>query len=96
MPGAVPGILAFPVRTASRMSTPPRISTAMNKIGKLPWALTFSYGRALQARAAKPLGAARADNVAAAQAAFAHPCADEQVNAALGKWIECDRDEKAA
>jgi fructose-bisphosphate aldolase class I len=44
---------------------------AMNRIGGLPWKLTFSYGRALQAAPQKAwLG--KAENVAAAQRAFAH------------------------
>ena len=44
---------------------------AMNKIGGLPWKLSFSYGRALQAAPLKTwLG--EAGNVSDAQAAFAH------------------------
>ena len=40
---------------------------AMNKMGHLPWAVTFSYGRALQA-APQKAWAGKAENVAAAQA----------------------------
>jgi len=43
----------------------------MNKIGGLPWRLTFSYGRALQA-APQKAWAGKPENVAAAQSAFAH------------------------
>jgi fructose-bisphosphate aldolase class I len=43
----------------------------MNKIGGVPWELSFSYGRALQAPALKAWRG-RADNVAAAQKAFYH------------------------
>ncbi|EIE25074.1 cytosolic aldolase [Coccomyxa subellipsoidea C-169] len=43
---------------------------AMNKLpGRKPWALSFSYGRALQASALKAWGG-KADNVKAAQEAF--------------------------
>ncbi len=41
---------------ASRTRTRPPISTRMNRIGGLPWRLTFSYGRALAGGAAKGLG----------------------------------------
>ncbi len=44
---------------------------AMNALGPLPWALTFSYGRALQAAPLKTWGG-QAENVPAAQAAFTH------------------------
>ncbi len=44
---------------------------AMNALGPLPWALTFSYGRALQAAPLKTWGG-KPENVAAAQAAFTH------------------------
>ncbi|WP_297295026.1 class I fructose-bisphosphate aldolase [uncultured Methylovirgula sp.] len=51
-----------------------------------PWAVTFSYGRALQA-APQKAWSGKAANVAAAQAAFAHRA---QMNslAALGQWSE--------
>jgi fructose-bisphosphate aldolase class I len=41
----------------------------MNRIGGLPWQLSFSYGRALQAPALKAW-AGQASNVASAQAAL--------------------------
>jgi len=44
----------------------------MNKLGPLPWPLSFSYGRALQASALKVWGANTKDNVAAAQAELSH------------------------
>ena len=43
----------------------------MNAMGRLPWKLTFSYGRALQAAALKTWEG-KPENVAAAQSAFAH------------------------
>ena len=58
--------------------------SAMNAGQDLPWPLTFSYGRALQAAALKAWGG-RKENVAAGQRAFAHRA---QMNglAALGNW----------
>lgn len=56
----------------------------MNKAGPLPWALTFSYGRALQA-APQAAWAGKKENVAKAQAAFAHR-AEMNGLAATGAW----------
>ena len=44
----------------------------MNQMGPLPWPVTFSYGRALQARAAEGVERQARERLAAAQAAFAH------------------------
>ena len=43
----------------------------MNKLGPLPWELSFSYGRALQAPALKAWGG-KTENVEAAQQAYYH------------------------
>ena len=56
----------------------------MNAMGDLPWKLTFSYGRALQAAALKAWGG-RSENVAAAQRAFAHRAKMNGL-ASMGKW----------
>jgi fructose-bisphosphate aldolase, class I len=64
----------------------------MNAIGNLPWKLTFSYGRALQAAALKTWKG-RPENVAAAQRAFNHR-AQMNALAASGKWSQ--KLEKAA
>jgi fructose-bisphosphate aldolase class I len=56
----------------------------MNAMGPLPWALTFSYGRALQAAALKAWSG-KAENTAAGQRAFAHRARMNGL-AALGKW----------
>jgi fructose-bisphosphate aldolase class I len=64
----------------------------MNAIGGLPWALTFSYGRALQAAALSAWGG-KPENVAAGQRAFAHRARMNGL-AALGKWDA--KQEKAA
>jgi len=45
---------------------------AMNRMGGLPWPLSFSYGRALQAPSLKIWGENPKDNVGRAQAALAH------------------------
>src|SRR3954463_1403171 len=66
---------------------------AMNKIGGLPWRLTFSYGRALQA-APQKAWSGKTDNVAAAQRAFAHRAMMNGL-AALGQWKQ-DLEQKAA
>ncbi|MGH6970634.1 MAG: class I fructose-bisphosphate aldolase, partial [Caulobacteraceae bacterium] len=57
---------------------------AMNRMGPLPWKLTFSYGRALQ-HAPQKAWSGRPENVAAAQRAFAHR-ARMNALASLGKW----------
>jgi fructose-bisphosphate aldolase, class I len=69
VPPAVPGI-AFLSGGQSDDEATAHLD-AMNKIGDLPWPLTFSYGRALQA-APQSAWRGRHDNVAAAQHAFAH------------------------
>jgi fructose-bisphosphate aldolase class I len=66
---------------------------AMNKIGNLPWPLTFSYGRALQ-HAPQTTWKGRLENVAAAQRAFSHRAAMNSL-AALGQW-KADLEKKAA
>ncbi|MEX0591054.1 MAG: class I fructose-bisphosphate aldolase [Xanthobacteraceae bacterium] len=66
---------------------------AMNKIGGLPWKLTFSYGRALQA-APQRAWSGRSDNIAAAQRAFAHRARMNGL-ASLGQW-KADLEKKAA
>jgi fructose-bisphosphate aldolase, class I len=58
--------------------------SVMNAMGGLPWPVTFSYGRALQAAALKAWGG-RSENVAAAQRAFSHR-ARMNGHAARGTW----------
>ncbi|UXM95544.1 fructose-bisphosphate aldolase class I [Bartonella sp. HY329] len=59
---------------------------AMNAIGNLPWPLSFSYGRALQAAAIKAWDG-KAQNVLAGQNAFTHRAKMNSL-ASLGKWSE--------
>ena len=91
VPSAVPGI-AFLSGGQSDDEATAHLD-AMNKIGGLPWKLTFSYGRALQ-HAPQTTWKGKAENVAAAQRAFAHRA---QMNglAALGQW-KADMEKKAA
>jgi len=69
VPAAVPGI-AFLSGGQSDEDATAHLN-AMNANYDLPWALTFSYGRALQA-APQKAWSGKAENVAAGQAAFAH------------------------
>jgi fructose-bisphosphate aldolase class I len=66
---------------------------ALNRIGGLPWRLTFSYGRALQAAPLKAWSG-KLENVAAAQRAFSHRARMNGL-AVLGQW-KADLERKAA
>jgi fructose-bisphosphate aldolase, class I len=91
VPAAVPGI-AFLSGGMSEVDATARLD-AMNKLGSLPWKLTFSYGRALQA-APQKAWAGKTENVSSAQAAFAHRAAMNGL-ATLGKW-SADQEKQAA
>jgi fructose-bisphosphate aldolase, class I len=82
VPAAVPGI-AFLSGGQSDLDATARLD-AMNKIGGLPWKLSFSFSRALQA-APQKAWSGKAENVPAAQQAFGHRA---QMNglASLGQW----------
>jgi fructose-bisphosphate aldolase, class I len=67
VPSAVPGI-AFLSGGQSPTQATEHLSL-MNAAGPLPWALTFSYGRALQETALNAW-AGKADNIAGAQGAY--------------------------
>ncbi len=69
VPPAVPGI-AFLSGGQSPTEATLHLSL-MNRMGSVPWALTFSYGRALQDTALKAWGG-RPDGFAAGQREFAH------------------------
>jgi fructose-bisphosphate aldolase class I len=90
VPGAVPGIAFLSGGQSSTDAT--AHLHHMNAAGPLPWKLTFSYGRALQADALKAWGG-KPENVAAGQHAFAHR-AKMNAAAAAGRWSE--QQEKAA
>src|ERR1041385_794882 len=57
---------------------------AMNRIGNLPWKLTFSYGRALQA-APQQAWSGKAENTGAGQQAFTHRARMNSL-ASKGEW----------
>jgi len=82
VPAAVPGI-AFLSGGQSDEEATAHLSI-INAAGPLPWKLTYSYGRALQAAALKAWGG-KAANVAAAQRAFAHRARMNSL-AAAGQW----------
>lgn len=82
VPGAVPGIAFLSGGQSDEEAT--AHLDAMNKIGGLPWPLTFSYGRALQA-AAQKAWSGQGTNVPAAQAAFLHRARMNSL-ASLGQW----------
>jgi fructose-bisphosphate aldolase class I len=84
VPAAVPGI-AFLSGGQSDEDATAHLSL-MNQMGPLPWKLSFSYGRALQAAALKAWGG-KPENVAAGQRAFSHR-ARMNGAATLGRWSE--------
>jgi fructose-bisphosphate aldolase class I len=69
VPAAVPGIVFLSGGQSDEDAT--AHLNEMNRIGGVPWELSFSYGRALQAAPLKAW-AGRPENLAAAQRAFYH------------------------
>ena len=82
VPPAVPGIAFLSGGQADEAAT--EHLSLMNQMGPHPWAVTFSYGRALQSAALKAWGG-KPENVAAGQRAFSHRAKLTGL-AALGKW----------
>jgi fructose-bisphosphate aldolase, class I len=91
VPGAVPGIAFLSGGQSDEEAT--AHLDAMNRIGNLPWRLTFSYGRALQ-HAPQKIWSGKPENVAAAQRAFSHRAAMNGL-ASMGQWKQ-DLEKKAA
>ncbi len=91
VPAAVPGI-AFLSGGQSDEDATAHLD-AINKMGPLPWYVSFSYGRALQA-APQKTWSGKSENVAAAQRAFSHRAMMNSL-AALGQW-KADLERKAA
>jgi len=91
VPAAVPGI-AFLSGGQSDEDATAHLN-AMNRIGGLPWHLTFSYGRALQAAPLKAWSG-KAENVVAGQRAFSHRARMNSL-ASQGEW-KADLEKKAA
>jgi fructose-bisphosphate aldolase class I len=69
VPAAVPGIVFLSGGQSDELAT--AHLNAMNKLGDLPWELSFSYGRALQAPALKAWGGDES-NVETGKQAFFH------------------------
>ena len=91
VPASVPGVAFLSGGQSDEEAT--AHLDAMNKIGNLPWKLTFSYGRALQ-HAPQTTWRGKTENVAAAQRAFSHRARMNGL-AALGQW-KSDMEKKAA
>jgi fructose-bisphosphate aldolase, class I len=91
VPAAVPGIAFLSGGQSDEEAT--AHLNAMNRIGGLPWPLTFSYGRALQA-APQKAWAGKPENVAAGQRAFTHR-ARMNALASRGEWAN-ELEKKAA
>ncbi|MGY4567438.1 fructose-bisphosphate aldolase class I [Bradyrhizobium pachyrhizi] len=91
VPAAVPGIAFLSGGQSDEEAT--AHLDAMNKIGNLPWKLTFSYGRALQA-APQKAWSGKPDNVPAGQRAFSHRARMNGL-ASTGNW-EADLEKQAA
>jgi fructose-bisphosphate aldolase class I len=82
VPVAVPGIVFLSGGQSDEDAT--AHLHLMNEIGNLPWRLSFSYGRALQAAPLKAWGG-KPENVAAGQRAFSHRAKMNGL-ATSGKW----------
>ncbi len=91
VPAAVPGIAFLSGGQSDEEAT--AHLDAINRLGPLPWRVTFSYGRALQAAPLKAWSG-KPDNVSAAQRAFSHRAMMNGL-AALGQW-KADLERKAA
>src|SRR5579862_5267516 len=91
VPAAVPGIAFLSGGQSDEEAT--AHLDAMNRIGNLPWRLTFSYGRALQ-QAPQKTWSGKPENAAAGQRAFTHR-AHMNALASTGRW-SADLEKKAA
>ena len=93
VPATVPGIAFLSGGQSDEEAT--AHLDAINRIGDLPWSVTFSYGRALQA-APQKAWSGKTGNVAAAQRAFAHRARMNGL-AAKGEWSsDLEKERKAA
>jgi fructose-bisphosphate aldolase class I len=91
VPAAVPGIAFLSGGQSDEEAT--AHLDAMNRIGGLPWRVTFSYGRALQA-APQRAWSGKAENIVAGQRAFAHRARMNSL-ATNGEW-KADLEKKVA
>jgi fructose-bisphosphate aldolase class I len=95
VPAAVAGVVFLSGGQSDEVAT--AHLHAMNRIfkGNLPWPLSFSYGRALQAPSLKAWKGAAA-NVAAAQAALIHRSRMNSLASLAGYSPEAEKQAKAA
>ncbi len=91
VPATVPGIAFLSGGQSDEAAT--AHLDAMNRIGGLPWRLTFSYGRALQG-APQKAWSGKAENVVAGQRAFTHRARMNSL-ASKGEW-KADLEKKKA
>ncbi len=91
VPASVPGIAFLSGGQSDEEAT--AHLDAINKLGPLPWRVSFSYGRALQA-APQKAWSGKPENVAAAQRVFGHRARMNGL-ATLGQW-KADLERKAA
>jgi fructose-bisphosphate aldolase class I len=91
VPAAVPGIAFLSGGQSDEEAT--AHLNAMNRSGNLPWRLTFSYGRALQA-APQKAWSGKSENFAAGQGAFSHRARMNGL-ASTGEWAT-ELEKKAA
>jgi fructose-bisphosphate aldolase class I len=91
VPAAVAGIAFLSGGQSNEAAT--EHLNLINQVGGLPWPVTFSYGRALQAASLKAWGG-KPENVAAGQRAFNHR-AEMNSLAATGAW-KAELEKKAA
>lgn len=82
VPAAIPGIVFLSGGQSDEAAT--AHLNAMNAIGGIPWKMSFSYGRALQAAPQKAWGG-KAENLPAAQKAFLHRARMNSL-ATQGEW----------
>ena len=82
VPSAVPGVM-FLSGGQTDLDATARLN-AMNRLGSLPWRLSFSFSRALQGTPMR-LWAGKAENVSPAQATFLHR-ARMNAAASTGSW----------
>jgi fructose-bisphosphate aldolase class I len=87
VPAAVPGIVFLSGGQSPQLAT--EHLNAMNALGRHPWPLSFSYGRALQDEALKTW-AGKAANVAAAQKIYLHrvKCVSAAASGKYSKQME--------
>ncbi|MEM9987878.1 MAG: class I fructose-bisphosphate aldolase, partial [Pseudomonadota bacterium] len=86
VPAAVPGIVFLSGGQSEVEATKNLNTMNAHYKDKMPWGLSFSYGRALQASALETWSG-KEENIPAAQAAFSHRAKMNGL-AQLGDWSE--------